>query len=305
MISSSSVQAALNGAILKGATTISRDIIAALERAIDIETSSSSRSGLEQTLKSLRISGDKQTPACPDTGWPLFFFKIGNDAVLEGGLLGVERAVHRAVEKATEAGTLRRTMKHPLTGYDPGNNIGENMPWLTWKFVPGRDFQVTYVAKGGGSEVFGGAQSRMVAFSDGSVGIKKFIIDSYIAASYAGAICPPSVLGIGIGGTANVAANLAKEAACLRVIGSRHPDSVFRSMEEELEAAINSLGIGTMGSGGKTSVLGVHIEYAYTHIAGIAVAMSSNCFIARRATYAISEDNTIRFLDNPYWFGGR
>ena len=172
--------------------------------------------------------------------------------------------------KATKLGYLRATMKHPLTGYDPGNNIGMNIPDFTYKFVDGDSIEMSYAAKGGGSECFGGTRHRIVAFAGGIKGIEKFVIDSFVASARAGAVCPPSVLGIGIGGTANVAANLAKEAACLRTVGSKHPDPMFRKIEEDLYEALNSLGIGILGAGGKTSVLAVNVEYAYTHIAGIA-----------------------------------
>jgi len=145
----------------------------------------------------------------------------------------------------------------------------------------------------------------MVAFADGIAGIKKFILDSYIQATRSGGICPPSILGVGIGGTANIAANLAKEASCLRIIGSRHSDPMIAEMEESLYDAINRLGIGTMGLGGDTSVFDVHIEYAYTHLAGIAVAISCNCMVARRASSRILAEGMVENMSNPNWFGGR
>ncbi|MDO4543480.1 MAG: fumarate hydratase [Clostridia bacterium] len=111
-------------------------------------------------------------------------------------------------------------------------------------------------------------------------------------------------MGVGIGGTANIAANLAKEAACLRKIGSHHPDPMFSELEKELCDAINSLGIGHMGAGGRTSVFAVHIEYAYTHIAGVAVATSTNCCVARRATVRVDEEGC-KLMDGAYWFDGR
>lgn len=305
MLKQTVIYEAVLSAIVKGSTHISDDVYDALTAARDREKSKSPKLGLEDTIKSLELSRERGLPACTDTGWPLFFFKIGNDAVIEGGILALEETTRRAVICATEQGYLRRTMKHPLSGYDPGNNIGVNIPWFTYKFVPGTHLQVTYVAKGGGSEVFGGTQSRMVAFADGTVGIKKFIIDSYVAATYAGAICPPSILGVGIGGTANIAADIAKEAACLRLIGTHHPECEFRKLEEELFDAINSLGIGIMGGGGSASVLSVNIEYAYTHIAGIAVAISCNCFISRRGTYLVTDDGSMEYKKDPDWFGGR
>ena len=214
--------------IVRGATIISPDVKAAFDGAIAAEGSASAKTGLSRTCQSILLSSELKKPACPDTGWPIFFFKVGNDAQLEGGFMALEEATRRAVERATKEGYLRATMKHPLTGFDPGNNIGMNIPDFTYQFVPGDGIEVTYVAKGGGSECFGGTRHRVVAFADGVKGIEKFVVDSFIAASRAGAICPPSVLGVGIGGTANVAANLAKEAACLRTVGSHHPEEAFR-----------------------------------------------------------------------------
>lgn len=292
-------------AIHRGATVISEDIRISFERAIAEETYSAAKEGLQRTYESMLLSEKKDNPACPDTGWPIFYFKVGNDCLLEGGLMGLEEATRRAVEKATKKGYLRSTMKHPLTGYDPGNNIGSNIPSFTYQFVPGDSIEVTYVAKGGGSECFGGTRHRVVAFADGVKGIEKFIIDSFVEATRSGGICPPNIIGIGIGGTANIAANLAKEAACLRTVGSKHPDSEFRKIEEDLYSALNNLDVGILGIGGNTSVLAVNVEYAYTHIAGICVDISCNCMVARRASYHINSDGTYVIMDSPNWFKGR
>lgn len=292
-------------AIVRGATTIPADVCDAFERAIEKETSNSAKIGLMRTFESIRLSTELKKPACPDTGWPIFYFKVGNSCRLEGGLMSLEDATRCAVEKATKLGFLRSTMKHPLTGYDPGNNIGENIPDFTYKFVPGENIEITYVAKGGGSECFGGTRHKVVAFADGINGIEKFVVDAFVASSRAGAICPPSLLGIGIGGTANVAANLAKEAACLRTVGSHHPEPPFRKIEDDLYSALNSLKVGAMGAGGDTSVFAVNVEYAYTHIAGIAVATSSNCMVARRASSRILADGKVEQMSIPEWFEGR
>ncbi|MFA5585389.1 MAG: fumarate hydratase [Saccharofermentanales bacterium] len=305
MISRKVYEEALFQTIVKGATTIAPDIKAAFARAIKSESSHEAKEGLRQTEESLRLSEEWKRPACPDTGWPVFYFKVGNECVLEDGFMGLEAAARSAVEKATHGGYLRSTMKHPLTGYDPGTNVGTNIPDFSYQFVPGRAIELTYIAKGGGSECFGGTRHRVVAFADGLQGIQKFIVDAFVAASRAGAICPPSVLGVGIGGTANLAANLAKEAACLRTVGSHHPEPAFRQLEESLYQALNSLKVGAMGAGGDTSVFAVNVEYAYTHIAGIAVDISSNCMVARRATTRIQADGSLEEMDSPDWFGGR
>lgn len=291
--------------IKRGATEISPDVKGAFVKAIEKESNLDAKKGLQATLNSMEMSKIRENPLCVDTGWPIFYFKVGNNCELEGGFVELENAARRAVAKATELGYLRATMKHPLTGFDPGNNIGMNIPDFTYKFVDGDFIEISYAAKGGGSECFGGTRHRIVAFADGVKGIKKFVVDSFVASARAGAVCPPSVLGIGIGGTANVAANLAKEAACLRTVGSRHPDPMFAEIEKELYDALNSLGVGILGAGGDTSVLAVNVEYAYTHIAGIACATSTNCMVARRASTRINADETVIKMQSPMWFGDR
>ena len=305
MISRKIYEEAVFNAIVKGSTTIAPDVCAAFERAIEKESRSAAKEGLTKTYESIRRSAQLKNPACPDTGWPIFYFKVGNECQLEGGLMGLEEATRCAVRKATKEGFLRATMKHPLTGFDPGDNIGSNVPNFTYQFVPGDSLEVTYVAKGGGSECFGGTRHRVVAFADGVKGIEKFVIDSFVEATRSGGICPPNILGIGIGGTANIAANLAKEAACLRTVGSHNPEPQFKQIEEDLYKALNSLGVGIMGIGGDTSVLAVNVEYAYTHIAGICVAISSNCMVARRGSYRVLADGTMEEMTSPDWFEGR
>jgi tartrate/fumarate subfamily iron-sulfur-dependent hydro-lyase alpha chain len=305
LIATEVLENAIFNTIKRSSCQISPDIHSAFERAISSEQTERAKRGFETTLQSLDQSAKLLNPLCPDTGWPLFFFKIGNDTTIEGGMLGLEEVARKMVERATKEGYLRSTMKHPFTGDDPGTNVGTNIPGFTYKFVPGDSIQVTYVAKGGGSECFGGTRYRVVAFADGLAGIKKSIVDWYIAAARAGAICPPSILGVGIGGTADIATSLAKEAAVLRLIGSHHSEPTMAKLEEDLTTALNMLGIGPMGSGGITSVFAVNVEYSLTHLAGIAVAISANCWVGRRATTKIYADGRTEELDNPNWFDGR
>jgi len=195
--------------IKKSSCCIPPDVHEAFQKAIKAEKQAVSRRAFEATLESLDCSIKQGNLACPDTGWSLFFCKIGSDAEVEGGIVGLEEVSKGMVARATREGYLRSTMKHPLTGADPGDNIGMNVPNFTYKFVPGDLIEITHVAKGGGSECFGGTRYRVIAFADGITGIEKFIIDSYIAAARAGAICPPSVLGVGIGGTSDICTKLA------------------------------------------------------------------------------------------------
>lgn len=122
--------------IKKATTTMSKDVIAAFENAIANESSPVSRKGFQSTLQSLELSARRCSVACPDTGWPLFFFKIGNDCELEGGILALEEAAREAVAECTRDGYLRATMKHPITGADPGNNIGMNIPGIMAATAP-------------------------------------------------------------------------------------------------------------------------------------------------------------------------
>ncbi len=291
--------------IRAGSTQLPPDVHAFFQEAIRRESTQTARAGFEKTLQSVLLARERLNPTCPDTGWPLFFIKLGNEARLEGGVLALEGAIRRMVARATREGLLRSTMKHPLTGADPGTNVGMNIPDIAYRFVPGADIEITFAAKGGGSECFGGTRHRMIAFADGLAGIQAFVLEAYAASARAGAICPPAVLGIGIGGTANLAASLAKQAACLRIVGSRHPEPEIAALELNLTNAINALGIGPMGMGGNVSVMAVHIEYAYTHIAGIAVDTSSNCWIVRRCTHRIGAGGEVNRLNDPQWFGER
>ncbi len=291
--------------IRTASTRLPPDVRAFFEQAIARETAPAARASFQKTLESVTLAEQRGAPTCPDTGWPLFFVKVGNAARLAGGLLGLEAAARRMVARATREGLLRSTMKHPLTGADPGTNVGMNIPDFTYRVAPGADLEITFVAKGGGSECFGGTRHRVIAFADGLAGIQAFLLEAYAASARAGAICPPAILGVGLGGTANLAAALAKQAACLRPVGSRHPDPAIAALETNLTRALDRLGIGPMGMGGRVSVMAVHIEYAYTHIAGIAVATSSNCWIVRRCTHRIAADGRVTRLDDPRWFGER
>lgn len=305
MIKAQAYEEALFQACRRAATVISKDVEQAFLSAIEKETNPSAKKGFEATLNSLYKSIERDNAACADTGWPLYFFKIGDNCELEGGVTGLQKAAERAVARATKEGYIRSNMKHPITGYDPGNNCGPNVPVIDFKFAEGDGIEITYCAKGGGSECFGGTRQQVVAFADGIKAYEKLIIDWYVEATWQGATCPPSVLGIGIGGTANESANLAKQAAVLRAIGSHNSTPEFAQMEKDLYEALNSLNIGIMGVGGDTSVFAVNVEYAFTHLDGIIVSMASNCMVARRATYRVNADNTIELKDNAMWFGDR
>lgn len=291
--------------IERATTSIAPDIDKAFRDALEKERGGLGKTALQVTYDNVLYGVKNHCLVCSDTGWPLFYIKLGEDARLEGGLSKLEESASAMVAKATRDAYLRATVKHPITGYDTGTNVGENVPHFTYKLVPGADIEITYVSKGGGSECFGGTRYMVMGFADGVEGVEKFVIESYIDGCRAGKICPPSLIGVGIGGTADIASQLAKEASSLRLIGSRHPEPVIAQMEENLEKAINMLGIGCFGLGGSQSVFCVHAEYAFSHIGGIAVAMGASCCITRRATTKIGADNKTEIKTAPDWFEGR
>ena len=232
MITLETISKAIYQTIKKSTSCIPNDLNAAFDDAIQKERSDLAIMALQKTRANFKFARDNDYLACSDTGWPLFYFAIGDKVDLQGGLSGLEDISRAMVAEATKNGFMRATVKHPITGSDPGNNIGSNVPNFTYKLVPGDSIQVTFVAKGGGSECFGGTRYQVVAFADGVLGIEKFIVDSFIEGARGGKICPPSVVGIGIGGTADISAKLAKQAAALRLVGSKHPEPEIAEMEE-------------------------------------------------------------------------
>ena len=158
---------------------------------------------------------------CGDTGLPRFYVKAGNDVQLEGGFVGLERALRAATARATKDVPLRSNRVHPLTRRNPGTNIGVMAPNVDYRFEPEGDWiDLTAVHKGG---LFG-SDYRMLFPGDGIPGIKRFFVDTLVAFGHRGLSCPPVIVGVGIGGTKDQCVTLGKEASCLRLVGDRHPD---------------------------------------------------------------------------------
>jgi fumarate hydratase subunit alpha/L(+)-tartrate dehydratase alpha subunit len=186
-------------------------------------------------------------------------------------------------------------MVDPLTRDNPGDNIGPGMPKVELKFVGhGDGLEIIAAPKGGGSEIFG-TFYRMLFPSDGESGIMKFIIDSIKDGCYAGKICPPAIIGVGIGGTADLCVKMAKEAALLRPVGQRNRNPRVAELEEKLMRATRKMGIGPMGSRGINAVIGLHIETAMTHTAALPVAVNAQCLVGRRWKAVVSADETISY----------
>jgi len=254
---------------------LGEDVLGALEEALDREESELGRWALEQVVRNARIAREGKFPLCQDTGLAVVFVRIGQDVRVTGGSL--EEAVQEGVRRGYREGYLRKSVvRDPLRR----ENTGDNTPAVVhYRIVPGNGLEITLMAKGAGSENMSGV--RMLTPADGAEGVKAFVVEQV---RQAGANpCPPVIVGVGIGGTLERCALLAKEAL-LRPVGRRNPDPFYAEMEEELLTRINALGIGPQGFGGKVTALDVHIEAEPCHIASLPVAVNIQCHAARHAT---------------------
>jgi fumarate hydratase subunit alpha len=227
---------------------------------------------LEQIIINSEISSTEEMPMCQDTGMACVFVEIGQDVHLIGGRL--EDAINEGVRRGYEEGFLRKSVvEDPIRRV----NTKDNTPAIIYyDIVDGDKIKITLAPKGFGSENM--SKIAMLKPSDGLDGVKEFIIDTVKAAGPNP--CPPMVIGVGIGGTFDKAAYLAKKAL-LRPINIRNKDKFYEQLEIELLEKINKLGIGPQGFGGKTTALGLNIETYPTHIAGLPVAVNINCHATR------------------------
>lgn len=238
---------------------------------------------------------------CPDTGAPTFYVRLGDNVRLENGYSRLYVLSQKAVADATAQFRLRPNMVHPFTRANTGTNTGYGSPALEILFDPDIDFfEVTAVPVSGGSES-SGTFYRMLSPLDGKKGVLKFILDCFQNSTYGGKTCPPNIVGIGIGGAADDCMKLAKQAAVLRPVGSRHPEPDIAKLELELVEVLNASGVGAMGMGGSSGVLDVHIEYAAAHISGLPVAYNAQCWIGRRKVGRIHPDGSTTYHDYSDW----
>ncbi|MBI3979253.1 MAG: fumarate hydratase [Chloroflexi bacterium] len=283
----------------RAAIAVPVDAQQAIRRAAERETNHLAGYVLRSIVENGELAVADQRPMCGDTGLPRFYVKAGNDARIEGGFISLEQAIRTATARATQDVKLRSNRVHPLTRRNPGNNVGVFAPNIDYRFEPDGDWiDLTAVHKGG---LFG-SDYRMLFPGDGAAGIKRFFVDTIASFHHRGLSCPPVIVGVGIGGTKDQCFTLSKEAACLRLVGARHPDPVVAQLEEELLALGNRTMLGVMGLRSDTPVLDVHCEVAYTHTGGTPVAITELCHAVRRATARIFDDGRVEFRDDPQWF---
>jgi len=264
------------------------DVKEALKRAYNEETSEAGRVNLKAILTNIEFAEKLSTPICQDTGTIIFYVKAGAQA---RDLEKVEVMLQNATKRATKEVPLRPNAVDPFTRRNSGDNTGRFIPYINWEVTGGNNIEITVLPKGGGSENV--CALGMITPGEGVRGLKKFVIDTVIKAG--AKPCPPNILGVGIGGGADIAMKMAKKAL-LRPINKPNPNPELAQLEKELYEAANSTGIGPMGLGGKFTVLGVNVEYAHRHPASYPVAVAFQCWAARRATARINADGTVVYL---------
>ena len=253
------------------------DVINAIERAEKAEPWDGAKRILSLLGDNVRIASEKTLPVCQDTGMACVFVELGQDVHIEGDF---EQAVNNGVRRGYGEGYLRKSVVcDPLRRV----NTGDNTPALvTVKLTRGDKMRITVMPKGFGSENM--SALKMLKPADGVEGVRNFVLDTV---EKAGANpCPPIIVGVGIGGSFDKAACLAKHAL-LRPVNEPNPDEYYAALERELLDKINALGIGPQGFGGKTTALAVLIEAMPTHVAGLPVAVNISCHATRRASASL------------------
>jgi fumarate hydratase subunit alpha len=264
------------------------DVKQALRKAYDEETSEAGKTQLKAILENIELAEKNQAPICQDTGTIIFYVLAGAEVK---GLDKIEGALINATRRATKEIPLRPNAVDPFTQKNSGDNTGRFIPYIHWEVVPGDTLELTVMPKGGGSENV--CLTGMLVPGEGINGLKKFVIESIIKAG--AQPCPPTIVGVAMGGGADIAMKLAKKAL-LRPLNEPNPNPEIAKLERELYEAANMTGIGPMGLGGKTTVLGVHVEYAFRHPASFPAAVAFNCWAARRASARIRADGSVEYL---------
>lgn len=270
-INAAEITAKVADMVVRANRILPADVLAAIDQGKARETSAAGREILGQLQENAALARETGLPLCQDTGMAVFFVELGEECRVLGA--GLREAITEGMCRGYEDGLLRKSVCHPLTR----KNTGDNSPAVIHlDLVPGDGLKIAFMAKGGGSENM--SRVTMLSPAQGWQGIKDFVVNR--AAEAGPNPCPPTILGVGIGGSFELAPILAKKAL-LRPLDEPHPDSDIARMEQELLSEINGLGIGPMGLGGDVTCLGVRINMAPCHIASLPLAVNVQCHSAR------------------------
>jgi len=271
-------------------TELPADVKKALKDAYMKERNPIGKIQLKAILENIQLAEEERIPICQDTGLISFYVKVGSEF---RGLSKIEEALIEGVKRATAEIPLRPNAVNPFTQRNTDNNTGRHVPCIHWSIIDGNYLEITAFPKGGGSENM--CALRILKPAEGLSGLKRFVIESVVNAG--GMPCPPTIIGVGVGGTSDMAMNLAKKAL-LRPINKSHPDPFIAELERDLLRAVNSTGVGPMGLGGDSTALALKIEYAHRHPASYPVAIAFQCWAARRATARVYSDGRVECLSH-------
>ncbi|MBD3391375.1 MAG: fumarate hydratase [Chitinivibrionales bacterium] len=270
---------AVEGLCLTAAYDLPGEVGTALAQALGNEDSSLARAVLKQCMENARLAAEERTPICQDTGFAVYFVELGQEVRIEGGLLA--DAVREGTARGYQTGYLRASIvEEPLYGR---KNTGDNTPPVVHlSLVGGEALRITLAPKGAGSE--NASAFRIFKPSDGEDAVADFVVETVVGAG--GNPCPPTIIGIGIGGTFETAALLSKKAL-VRPLNTSHHNPRYAALERAILERINASGVGPQGLGGSTTALAVHIETFPCHMASLPVAVNINCHAARHATVVL------------------
>ena len=258
------------------------DVKEGFARLSAAETDATARQVLGTMVTNIRVAEQTDNLLCQDTGIPIYNVTIGSGVEVDGAAL--KSAIRRGCERATREYPLRSSVVHPITRRNEHTSCGPGVPAIHVDFAEDRDrLTIEMVPKGSGSE--NNSWLKMAIPAEGVDAIKTFVVDCVLEAG--GTTCPPTIVGVGIGGTSDLCVSLAKKAATRR-LGSACPDPEGAALERSLTAAINTLGVGPQGLGGDSTAFAVHVEIAATHITMNPVAVNMQCHSARRASAAFT-----------------
>ncbi|MEM2874957.1 MAG: fumarate hydratase [Candidatus Hadarchaeales archaeon] len=268
--------------VVRAETRLPRDVVAVLREKARIETSRPAKIQYDLMLKNLKIAEKRGRPICQDTGTLTFFVRIGRGLRLG---FNVQKALTRAVAQATARVPLRANLVDALTREPMRNNTGPGHPVVHLELVDGSGMQLDLLVRGSGAENCG--RLFMLSPTEGDRGIERAVVGAIREAG--GKPCPPTIVGVGIGGSSEASCAMAKRAL-LRPLSARNPDSSLERLEMRIERSANRLGIGCMGLGGRTTVLGVRVEKAACHTASLPVAVAFQCWAARKARARLMDE---------------
>jgi tartrate/fumarate subfamily iron-sulfur-dependent hydro-lyase alpha chain len=252
------------------------DIKQGFERLASHETDAGAKRMLGTMIRNIAVAEDTDNLLCQDTGIPIYNVWIGRGVEVDG--MALKEAIRRGCERATREHPLRSSVVHPLTRVNERNNCGRGVPVINIDFCDDDALVIEMIPKGSGSE--NNSWLRMAVPAEGVDAVKTFVVDCVLEAG--GKTCPPTIVGVGVGGTADLCVHLAKVAAT-RPLGSHCTDPEGAKLEAELGQAVNMLGVGPQGLGGDSTAFAVHVETAATHITMNPVAVNMQCHSARRA----------------------